>query len=297
MGQIIADRPQNESRSCFVQRSVASLALAVNILAILYFFRSSWRVFTHPKGISIKSGGLLLQSFISFSSNVFIYHTVGFAGFKSAEENILKTIEQSERHGGMASSSSKSLCLKIPNGPTVLGGYCTGEPKKQDNAAFRKRCMKYQRNLLYKRKAKPETYDNYRPIPMNEEDDFDLEMEQCRQDVGIIEGLQERLTLGTMIALEDLRPNMFKSQEMRNTQEIKVKSQQTYGYFQFLHSAIMMLLSFSCLLSDKAKRIDAPVAILIVTAIGIYNCKLVDDLYQVLIMKTGQNNEVNTLKA
>ena len=114
---------------------------------------------------------------------------------------------------------------------------------------------------------------------MNDEDDFDLEMEQCRQDVGIIEGLQERLTLGTMIALEDLRPNMFKSQEMRNTQEIKVKSQQTYGYFQFLHSAIMMLLSFSCLLSDKAKRIDAPVAILIVTAIGIYNCKLVDDLY------------------
>ena len=73
-----------------------------------------------------------------------------------------------------------------------------------------------------------------------------------------------------MVSKEDLRPDMIKNLTNTNT-EIKVKSTSTYGYFQFLHSAIMMLLSLSCLISDRAKKFDAPITIMLIVAIAIYN--------------------------
>lgn len=87
--------------------------------------------------------------------------------------------------------SPNNICLNIPNGPTVLSGYCLSESKP---VVSEKSKLKKQKSLLYKR----------RPV--------DLEM--------------EKFTYSNMISTEDLRPELLKA----NT-EIKVKTQSTYGYF------------------------------------------------------------------
>lgn len=58
----------------------------------------------------------------------------------------------------------------------------------------------------------------------------------------------------------------------------------------------MMALSLSCAFMPKAKVFDAPLACSLVIFICIYNVRQIVDFYQVLTMKTGRDNQVNTVK-